>query len=136
MDNQDNQNNSNLSIIIKGGQIKPGVIDPRHLVVPKTPANGDMFYSNGTTFQKLSAGTNGQVLVNSNGVPLWSNTVTGSTGSFAALQITSANVTGATGGTAALGPVGALDGGPGTTAQNGWAVLYVAGVKCWVPVWQ
>ncbi len=68
-------------------------------------------------------------------VSTFNGTVTGPTGSFAVLQITSANASGATGTTAALGPTGALDGGPTTAAQNGWAVLYVAGVKCWVPVW-
>ena len=130
------QDQGNLPRIIKSSQIVAGAIVPRNLVPMLTPNLGDMFYSSGTVFRQLPAGTNGQTLIFQRGVPQWSNTVTGSTGSFAALQITSQNVTGATGGTATLGPTGALDGGPTTTTQNGWAVVYVGGVKCWVPVWR
>lgn len=55
-----------------GAQVKPGVIDPRHLVPPLTPKNGDMFYSNGTIFKKLAPGTAGQILTTTaGGAPSW-----------------------------------------------------------------
>jgi len=130
------QDQGSLPRIIKSSQIVAGAIVPRNLTPMLNPQSGDMFYSNGTVFKQLPAGTNGQNLTNLNGVPQWSNTITGSTGSFAALNITSANASGATGTTASLGPTGALDGGPATATQNGWAVIYVAGVKCWIPVWR
>lgn len=143
MDNSTNNDNqdqvdktSGTPVISFSHQIKPGVILPRNLVVPTTPKNGDSFYSDGTRFKTLSAGTDGQSLVNKSGVPAWSNTITGSTGSFQTLQITSANASGGTGATATPAAVGASAGGPSTAAQKGWAVIYVAGVKCWVPVWQ
>jgi hypothetical protein len=136
-DNNQNQIDqvSGTPVISFSHQVKPGVILPRALVVPTSPKLGDTFYSDGTRFKTLGAGTDGQVMVNKSGVPAWGNSVTGSTGSFAALQITSAQVSGSTGTTASLGPAGASGGGPTTATQKGWTVIYVAGVKCWVPVW-
>jgi len=64
-----------------------------------------------------------------------SGNATGATGSFNMLNITAVAVTGPTGATATIGVIGALDGGPTTVAQNGWATIYVGGVKCWVPIW-
>ena len=99
MANKDNQSNVNLPIIITPGQLKPGVIDPRHLVVPTTPHNGDMFYSDGTNFQKIPVGTNGQVLKLVNGIPTWATMgTTGPTGSQGS--------TGPTGSQGATGPTG------------------------------
>lgn len=62
--------------------------------------------------------------------------VTGPTGSFANLNVTTAEVTGATGTTATLIPVGAAAGGPTTTAQDGWMKMKIAGTQVWVPVWK
>lgn len=83
------QNNANISqetdttlVISKGSQIKPGVIDPRHLVVPTTPHLGDIFYSNGTTFKILPPGSNGQVLALSSGIPAWTTTAVVPTNQF------------------------------------------------------
>src|SRR5258708_850196 len=75
---QDNQNNQTENTIDKptlvtSSQIKPGVIFPRHLVVPTNPHNGDLFYSDGTKFVRLSPGSNGQVLKLASGVPSWSS---------------------------------------------------------------
>jgi len=74
MDNNQNsqgQDNTGSPTVILSSQIKPGVVDPRNLVVPVNPKNGDLFYSNGTTFVKLSPGTAGQVLTLTGGVPTW-----------------------------------------------------------------
>ena len=96
MANKDNQSNVNLPIIITPGQLKPGVIDPRHLSVPMSPKNGDMFYSNGTNFVKIPVGTNGQILKLVNGIPTWASMgTTGPTGS-----------TGSQGATGPTGPTG------------------------------
>ena len=80
----DNSNNpkTNFYKVYTNRDLAPGVIDPRHLVVPTTPANGDMFYSNGTNFEKIPVGTNGQVLKLVNGIPTWATMgTTGPTGS-------------------------------------------------------
>ncbi len=64
------------------------------------------------------------------------NTATGPTGSFNALNIQTAIITGSSASVAIIGTAGASGGGPTTSQMNGWAVVYVAGVKCWIPVWQ
>jgi hypothetical protein len=62
--------------------------------------------------------------------------VTGPTGSFNGLNIQQSIITGSSASVAILGTAGASGGGPTTSQMNGWAVVYVAGVKCWIPVWQ
>ena len=62
--------------------------------------------------------------------------VTGPTGSFSVLNIQPAIITGSSASVAILGTAGASGGGPTTSQMNGWAIVYVAGVKCWIPVWQ
>lgn len=68
------------------------------------------------------------------------STVTGPTGSFAIVNVTTAevNATAGTGGTAVFSAatVGAAAGGPAATTQHGWVKINVAGVACWVPEWQ
>ena len=66
----------------------------------------------------------------------YSGSVTGPTGSFNVVNVQQAIITGSTASVAILGTAGASGGGPTTSQMNGWAVVYVAGVKCWVPVWQ
>ena len=51
MDNKNKQSNANLPIIITPGQLKPGVISPRNLVIPTNPQYADTFFSDGTSFQ-------------------------------------------------------------------------------------
>lgn len=65
-----------------------------------------------------------------------SGNVTGPTGSFNAINIQTSIITGSTASVAILGTAGASGGGPTTSQMNGWAIVYVAGVKCWIPVWQ
>ncbi len=72
---------------------------------------------------------------NATGAP-FSGSVTGPTGSFNGLNIQQAIITGSSASVAIIGTAGASGGGPTTSQMNGWAVVYVAGVKCWVPVWQ
>lgn len=65
--------------------------------------------------------------------------VTGPTGSFATVNVTTAEVTATagTGGTATMtSTVGAAAGGPASVNQHGWVKIKVAGVSCWVPEWQ
>jgi hypothetical protein len=62
--------------------------------------------------------------------------VTGPTGSFNVVNIQQAGIVGSTGSAAVLGTAGALGGGPATAAQTGWTIVYVAGVKSWVPYWR
>lgn len=62
--------------------------------------------------------------------------VTGPTGSFNVVNIQQAGIVGSTGSAAVLGTAGASGGGPATAAAQGWTVIYVAGVKSWVPYWQ
>lgn len=66
---------------------------------------------------------------------LGSGNVTGPTGSFNAVNIQQAEITGSSASVAILGTAGASGGGPTTSQQDGWAVIYVAGVKKWIPVW-
>lgn len=116
MANKDNQSNANLPIVITPGQLKPGVIDPRHLVVPVNPKLGDTFYSDGTSFKKLSPGTTGQALVMNNGIPSWgtaSGGGGGTTGPTGPTGVTgSAGSNGTNGVTGPTGPTGAGSTGP------------------------
>jgi len=66
---------------------------------------------------------------------LASGNATGPTGSFGNINIQAAEITGASASVAIIGTAGALAGGPTTSQQDGWAVIYVAGVKKWIPVW-
>lgn len=91
-------------IISFGSQIKPAVIDPRHLVVPIAPKLGDMFYSDGTVFKKLALGNNGQFLTVTGKTPVWGAGITGPTGP----------------GTGATGPIGTT-GPTGPTGSNATA---------------
>lgn len=61
---------------------------------------------------------------------------TASTGSFANLNVTTAEVTGATGTTATIGLTGGAAGGPATAAQDGWMKVKIAGTQVYVPVWK
>ncbi len=109
MADNDNQSNTRTPAIISPGQLKPGVIDPRHLVVPVNPKLGDMFYSEGTKFKKISPGTTGQALVMNSGVPAWGQGggQTGPTGPTGAQGTAgSQTLTGPTGHTGATGPTG------------------------------
>lgn len=65
------------------------------------------------------------------------STVTGTTGSFSAFQVTTAAAsTGGTGSTATLATAGALAGGPAAAGlQSGWLKIYVAGSAVFVPTW-
>lgn len=80
-------NDTASNIRIYQQNILPGVVKPRHVYVDKSPQNGDMYYSDTTDFQKISLGTNGQVLTLSNGIPAWAN------GSGAASNLLSATTT-------------------------------------------
>jgi hypothetical protein len=62
--------------------------------------------------------------------------VTGPTGSFTVVNVTTAEVTGATGTTATIGLTGAAAGGPTTAAQDGWMKMTISGTQVWVPVWK
>lgn len=54
----------------------PGAVKQRHLV-PSPTQPGDLYYGkDGNSFTNLSAGTSGQVLTISNGVPSWQNATT------------------------------------------------------------
>jgi len=55
--------------LINQAQIPHGEIKPLHLAATDTVANGDMYYSDGTNFVRLPAGSNGQVVTLANGVP-------------------------------------------------------------------
>lgn len=57
--------------LITQHQIISGTIKPRHLVASATVANGDTFYSNGTSFVKLSPGSSYQEKRIVSGVPAW-----------------------------------------------------------------
>ena len=88
-----------------------------------------------------TAGLNTNAAVNMSGYQittggLASGSTTGPTGSFNNLNIQQSIITGSSASVAILGTAGASGGGPTTSQQNGWAVIYVAGVKCWIPVWQ
>lgn len=80
-----------------------------------------------------------QVSTGGNASPIaggqFSGNVTGPTGSFNGLNIQQAEIVGSSASVAILGTAGASGGGPTTSQQDGWAVIYVAGVKKWIPVW-
>lgn len=112
MDNQDTQDtqDSKTPIITSPSQIRAGVVLPRNLVVPTDPASGDIFYSDGTRFQKLGIGASGQALIVTGGIPGWgSGGITGptgpGTGATGAQGVT--GPTGPTGAALATGPTGA-----------------------------
>ncbi len=65
-----------------------------------------------------------------------SGNATGPTGSFANLNVQTAEITGASASVAILGTAGALAGGPTTSQQDGWMIAYIAGVKVFIPVWK
>lgn len=65
-----------------------------------------------------------------------SGSVTGPTGSFNVVNVQTAEIVGSTGSAAILGTAGASGGGPTAAQQDGWTVIYVAGVKCWIPIWK
>lgn len=91
--------------------------------------------------QVKTAGLNTNMAVNFSGWQvttggLATGNVTGPTGSFAAVNIQTAEITGLTGSAAILGTAGASGGGPTAAQQDGWMVGYVAGVKVWIPIWK
>lgn len=57
--------------LLNGNQVPSGMITPLMLAATPTVANGDTYYSNGTTFVRLPIGTSNQVLAAINGVPAW-----------------------------------------------------------------
>ncbi len=67
---------------------------------------------------------------------LASGSTTGPTGSYANVNLQQTIIAGSTGSAAILATAGASGGGPATPNAQGWAVIYVNGVKCWIPVWQ
>ncbi len=74
MDNnpQQSQDTTQNSPLLSQDQFRPGIIKERMLVVTDTIANGDMMYGDGTNnFQRLPAGTDGDVLSLTSGVPAW-----------------------------------------------------------------
>ncbi len=87
------------------------------------------------TSGNLTLGVGNTIIANATGAP-FVGSVTGPTGSFGGLNIQSAIITGSTASVAIIGTAGASGGGPTTSQMNGWAIIYVAGVKCWIPVWQ
>ena len=87
-------------------------------------------------FSGTQIDTSGNITVAAGATTTLGSTVTGPTGSFNAVNIQQAIITGSSASVAILGTAGASGGGPTTSQQNGWAVIYVAGVKCWIPVWQ
>ena len=89
--------------------------------------------NNAVNFSGFQVSTGGNASVPTSGA--FSGNSTGPTASMNMLNITAVAVTGPTGASALTGLIGALDGGPATVAQNGWATIYVGGVKCWVPIW-
>ena len=87
----------------------------------------------GLNFSGFQVSTGGNVSYLAGGT--LSGSVTGPTGSFNAVNIQQATIVGSSASVAILGTAGASGGGPTTSQQQGWAVVYVAGVKSWVPVW-
>lgn len=57
--------------LLNGNQVPNGMITPLMLAATPTVANGDTYYSNGTTFVRLPVGTSNQVLTTIAGVPAW-----------------------------------------------------------------
>ena len=90
--------------------------------------------NNAVNFSGWTVSTGGNASIPAGGTT--SGSVTGPTGSFNALNIQTAAVVGQTGATALPPAVGASGGGPTTAQSTGWTVVYVAGVKSWIPYWQ
>ena len=107
---------------------------------------------NGTTIEGMQGGVPGVrsfglntnqpinfsgTTINTTGAISSNATVTGPTGSFGVLQVTTAaSSTGGTGASASLvSNVGAAAGGPATGAQSGWMKVTIAGSQYYVPVW-
>jgi len=59
------------SALVSQNAIIPGSIKPRHLV-PGLTHDGDMYYSKGSNFGRISAGTTGDLFTIIDGVPQWS----------------------------------------------------------------
>jgi|ERR1700722_10484754 len=57
--------------LLNGNQVPNGMITPLMLAATATIANGDTYYSNGSVFVRLPAGTEGQVATITSGVPSW-----------------------------------------------------------------
>lgn len=57
--------------LLNGNQFPNGIITPLMLAATPIVANGDTYYSNGTTFVRLPVGSANQVLTASNGIPSW-----------------------------------------------------------------
>lgn len=78
--------------------------------------------------------------VDTTGNVTFAHVATGPTGSFTAVNVTTAEITATagTGGTAVFtaATVGAAAGGPASTTQHGWVKIFVAGTACYVPEWQ
>lgn len=60
---------STQGYLISSNQIQPGTITPLMLAATPTVANGDTYYSNGTTFERLPAGSEGSIQTIINGIP-------------------------------------------------------------------
>lgn len=58
--------------MIHQSMIPNGEIKPRHLAATSTMTKGDLYYSDGTNFVRIPAGTNGQTLKMVGGIPTWS----------------------------------------------------------------
>ncbi len=86
-------------------------------------------------FSGTQVDTTGNFTIAAGAVFTGAGQVTGPTGSFGNVNIQAAEITGASASVAILGTAGALAGGPTTSQQDGWAIIYVAGVKKWIPVW-
>ncbi len=94
--------------------ILPSVIKPQMLASTTAKANGDIYYSDGTNFQRLARGTTGQVLKIAGSIPTWgTNGTTGPTGPT--------GTTGMTGATGPSGPTGATGGVSLNNRQGGSA---------------
>ncbi len=79
--------------LISSNQILPGTIKPLMLAATPVIANGDTYYSNGTTFVRLPIGATGTHLVVSSGVPAWS-TNNGYSGTITTAKLTGGGANG------------------------------------------
>lgn len=66
-------NQSTQGYLIDGKQIPQGTITPLMLAATPTIANGDTYYSNGSTFVRLPIGSNGSLPIVSGGIPAFLN---------------------------------------------------------------
>lgn len=60
-----------IARLLHESQFPDGIIKPQMLAATPTRGNGDLYYSNGSTFVRLPVGSNGQKLTVVNGVPAW-----------------------------------------------------------------